>query len=328
MDVIKILEAAPYDEEIQSALIKTNAKLRRYNKIFCSVSGGADSDIVIDLLAQIGAKENVTYVFFNTGLEYQATKNHLKYLEEKYGIKIKEVKAKKPVPFCVKQYGVPFLSKAVSEKIERLQRHGFKWEDKPFEELIKEYPKCRASLRWWCNDFGGKGIFNISRNRWLKEFLITNPPDFPISPKCCTYAKKAVAQQEKSEGNYDLNITGIRKYEGGARATAYKSCFSPIDANRDVAELRPIFWFKNETKKTYEEHYGIIHSECYTKWGLPRTGCSGCPFAKDFEKELEAVKKNEPKLYKAMINIFGKSYEYTRKYREFQKQMKESGNND
>lgn len=31
---------------------------------------------------------------------------------------------------------------------------------------------------------------------------------------------------------------------------------------------------------------------------------------------------NEPELYKAAINIFGKSYEYTRKYREFVKMMK------
>lgn len=49
----------------------------------------------------------------------------------------------------------------------------------------------------------------------------------------------------------------------------------------------------------------------------------GCPYGKDFEKELEIVQKYEPKLYKACMNIFGESYEYTRKYREFQKMMKE-----
>lgn len=29
MDIVKILEAAPYDEEIQSALIKTNERERK-----------------------------------------------------------------------------------------------------------------------------------------------------------------------------------------------------------------------------------------------------------------------------------------------------------
>ena len=317
----KIIENAPADLEIQKALMKTNAHLNGHNKVLCSISGGADSDIIIDIIEKINGK--VDYIFFDTGLEYESTKKHLEYLQKKYGIKIKIAKAVKPIPLCVKQYGVPFLSKQVSEFIERLQRYNFKWEDRPFEELIIEYPKCKASLRWWCNAFEGKGKFNISRNKWLKEFLIAFPPDFPISNKCCHYAKKLVASREKKAGNYDLSITGVRKHEGGARATAYKSCFTPSDEKHDIAEFRPLFWFTNETRKKYEDHYKIIHSECYTKWGFSRTGCAGCPFARDFEKELAAVKQNEPKLYKAMINVFGKSYEYTRKYREFQKKMKE-----
>lgn len=315
----RMIENAPINKEIQKAILTTNAKLQVHNNILCSVSGGADSDIVIDILERIRTNNNINYVFFNTGLEYKATKDHIKYLEEKYGIHIKELKPNKPVPLCVKKYGVPFLSKQVSEYMQRLQRHGFKWEDKPYKELIQEYPNCKAALKWWCNERGGKGIFNISRNAYLKEFIMSNPPDFHISNKCCLYAKKEVAHKEKNEGDYSLSITGIRKSEGGVRATAYKSCFTPIDETHDIAEFRPIFWFNNETKKIYEEHYGIIHSECYTKWNLPRTGCAGCPYAKDFEKELEAVKEHEPILYKAMINVFGVSYDYTRKYREFQK---------
>ena len=61
------------------------------------------------------------------------------------------------------------------------------------------------------------------------------------------------------------------------------------------------------------------NSRCYTEYGLKRTGCAGCPFGKDFEFELEVIQKYEPKLYKAVNNIFGDSYEYTRKYREFYK---------
>ena len=39
-------------------------------------------------------------------------------------------------------------------------------------------------------------------------------------------------------------------------------------------------------------------------------------------EELEIIRKHEPKLYTAAQNIFGDSYEYTRKYRKFQKMMK------
>lgn len=36
---------------------------------------------------------------------------------------------------------------------------------------------------------------------------------------------------------------------------------------------------------------------------------------------MEAARLYEPNLYKAAIHIFNKSYEYTRKYREFVKKM-------
>lgn len=52
-----------------------------------------------------------------------------------------------------------------------------------------------------------------------------------------------------------------------------------------------------------------------------RTGCAGCPFGKDFENELKIIEEYEPKLYKAVNNIFGESYEYTRKFLEFRKEL-------
>ena len=57
---------------------------------------------------------------------------------------------------------------------------------------------------------------------------------------------------------------------------------------------------------------------------MKRTGCVGCPFNSRFEDDLAIVREHEPALYKAAINIFGKSYEYTRKYREFKKSFAEA----
>lgn len=317
-----IIDNSPENIEIVNSWLVTDNKLKRCNKALCSVSGGSDSDLLVHLCANLDNDGKVTYVFFDTGLEFQATKQHIKDLENKYGIEIVVRKAVKPIPICCRQYGVPFLSKQVSENISRLQRHNFKWEDKPFDELYKEYPKCKAALRWWCNEKGGNSKFNISYNTWLKEFMIENPPTFPISNKCCYYAKKLVAKRFKDEHDFDLSIIGVRKAEGGVRSSAYKNCFTPA-TDTTIDEYRPIFWYKQDTKNLFKSHYGITHSDCYEVWGLPRTGCSGCPYAKDFESELEAVAKYEPKLYNALNKVFGQSYEYTRKYREFQRMMKE-----
>lgn len=287
-----------------------------YKRIMVSVSGGSDSDVMMDFIERIGyPKGNLIYVFFDTGIEFAATKRHLDFLEEKYRVKIQRERAVVPSPIGVRKYGVPFLSKQISEFISRLQSHGFKWEDRPFDELYAEYPKCKAALRWWCNAFGENSRMNIERKRLLKEFMVEHPPDFPISNRCCDGAKKKTAHAVEAKYNPDLSVQGVRKAEGGARSTAYSSCYDQIPCGCD--RLRPIFWFKKEDKESYEQEYGVTHSDCYSVYGLTRTGCACCPFGKNFEKELAAALEHEPLLYKAAVNVFGKFYEYTRQYREF-----------
>lgn len=315
------------DAWAQDAIYKADQHIRDHNKIACSISGGSDSDIMLDMLYKLDEEKKIVYIWFNTGLEYEATKRHLRELEEKYNIEIIELKAKKPIPLAVRENGLPFLSKQVSKWISRLQRHNFQWEDGTLEELLQKYPKCKAALRWWCNDFerkeGKESKFNIAYNTYLKEFMMENPPDFPISNKCCYFAKKSVANDYISNGDFDLSCTGVRKSEGGTRSSAYKNCFTPAP-DGEVAQYRPLFWFDKKSKACYKECHNIRYSDCYEIWGLDRTGCSCCPFGQNFEFELECVQKYEPKLYKAVLKIFGKSYEYTRKYREFQKKMKQS----
>ena len=154
--------------------------------------------------------------------------------------------------------------------------------------------------------------------------MIANPPDFKISNKCCKYSKKDPVKYFMKKNDFDLNCYGVRKAEGGARASAYKNCFTDNSANDNkIDEYRPIFWYKDESKKVYEEFFNVTHSKCYSEYGLKRTGCCGCAYSRDFEYELEVLKEHEPNLYKAVNNIFGKSYEYTRKYREFVREMNE-----
>ena len=284
---------------------------------------------MLDICWKCDKDNKIDYVWFDTGLEYQATKDHLKILEEKYGIEIKPYKAIIPIPASCKKYGQPFISKNTSEMIDRLQQHEFQWEDEPLDVLLERYCKwnekkqdwvgCKGAIMWWCN--ANKSIqFNIDYNKYLKEFMIQNPPQFKISSKCCKYAKKDVLHKLVTSEGYDLNIFGVRRSEGGIRSASYKSCFDETDKQDNY---RPLFWYTNSDKEEYEKHYDIVHSKCYTDYGLKRTGCCGCAFSKNLESELEAIEKYEPRLFKAVNNIFGDSYEYTKKYKEFCKEMKE-----
>lgn len=210
-----------HNEAIVKAFLKANSVINNYRRPYCSISGGKDSDIMLDIIYRVDHDKKVKYVWFDTGIEYQATKDHLVYLENKYNINIERIKAIKPIPLSCKEYGQPFVNKYVSEMIYRLQKHNFKWENKSFDELYKEYPKCKGALTWWTNnrDVGNYGysMFNINYNKYLKEFILQNPPWFAISSKCCDYAKKNVSRQYIKDNDIDLVIIGVRKAEGGGK---------------------------------------------------------------------------------------------------------------
>lgn len=310
-------------EAVQSAILKARMYLSdpRYTKIMASISGGSDSDIMLDILEHCRGEKIVDYYFFDTGVEYKATRDHLDYLEERYGIKINRVKAVKPIPICVKEYGQPFISKQTSERLGRMIKAGFDFRNdgnKSFDELLQKYPNLNDALKVWCNK-KECGLYNIEqRYRFLKEFMIEHPPTFRISSQCCVWTKKKLAH--KIAKDYDMSCIGVRKAEGGVRANAYKSCFD--DDGRGIANFRPIFWFTEEDKRAYEAIYEILHSDCYTKYGFKRTGCAGCPFNLRIFDDLEALEIYEPQFAKAARTIFKDSYEYTRRYREFRDKMK------
>lgn len=325
MSLQNVLDNLPEfcNDEILKSFVKGYSIINRpmYKNVVCSISGGSDSDIVLDIVHRIDENKKVRYVWFDTGLEYKATKDHLEYLEDRYDIKFERERAIKPIPICCKEYGQPFLSKYVSELISRLQKYNFTWEDKPYEELAQSYPKCTSAIKWWCNKyteingFDTPSLYDIGRNKWLKEFLVANPPTFKISSQCCTWAKKKVVKKIEC----DLSIIGVRKAEGGIRAIAYKNCYTSGEDKTD--QYRPVFWFKDEDKQEYEQAFNIVHSDCYIKYGFKRTGCSCCPYGRELEEELEKIKTYEPLMYKAVNNVFKNSYEYTRKYKEFCNKM-------
>ena len=96
-DFLNSLDNSKITGEIQAAFVKAWNKIHGYGgnsemelstmypKIMVSVSGGSDSDIVLDLVERIGYPlSEVHYAFFDTGLEFAATKRHLEYFEQKY----------------------------------------------------------------------------------------------------------------------------------------------------------------------------------------------------------------------------------------------------
>lgn len=313
---------------VLDAIVKADSVINNpnYKTILCSVSGGSDSDLCVALAATLDTSKKVKYAFFNSGLEYQATLDHLNFLEKQWGIEIQRTRPELPIPLAVSKYGQPVISKFVSEALGSLQRHGFNWEDISYEEMIaRGYPKGYSAF--WTNHYqqreGCEHLpkqFNINYNKLLKEYIMSNPPSFPISEKCCKYVKKRTSSKLIKEFDADVLIMGIRKSESGVRSKSYKSCFMQ-KGNLNI--YLPCFWMKDSDKREMEQLFNITHSRLYTEYGFRRSGCVLCSYNLELEKDMETVKKYEPKLYAAACNVFKEAHEWTIGYHEFKRKMGE-----
>ncbi|MBR2740445.1 MAG: phosphoadenosine phosphosulfate reductase family protein [Oscillospiraceae bacterium] len=321
-------------------------RLREHPHAICSYSGGADSDILIDLIERvrkIHRLPTVDYCFFNTGLEMMATKRHVKETAEKYGVQIQEHRPAKNIVLATREYGVPFVSKIMSSAMETVQSKNLPFsikteydeaEDKEAkrQELRERYPGAEQGINFLCccNSAGEPRpniqlVINSSPYMW--DFMNETPPDFKISARCCDYCKKQVAH--KVQKDYEMIITGERRDEGGMRSVPRSG-----DANKTMCfaetangqyRLRPLYYVSNADKQWYKETYGIRYSDAYEVYGFTRTGCCGCSISSKAVEDLEKLQPFEPNVVKAAWNIFGASYTYRQKYNEYKnKRMAEA----
>lgn len=322
-------------------------RLIQHPKAICSYSGGADSDIMIDVIERARATLDlppIKYVFFNTGLEMQETKDHVKATSEKYGVEIETVRPKVGIVQAVREHGVPFVSKIFSQRLGQWQEKDVPLsivdeyeqaenKEEKLRKLEENYPRCSALIKFLCScNSKGEKIKNqdsINSLKYMLNFIYEYPPDFKISAKCCDYCKKQVAHRVQK--GYEMIINGERKAEGGVRSMSFSNnkfgaCFS--ETSYGQFKLRPLYYVSDADKQWYKEHYGIRYSDAYEVYGLTRTGCCGCPISYKAVDDLEKIRPYEPNVVKAAWNIFGASYEYRAKYNAYKEQRNKSSEAD
>lgn len=240
--------------------------------------------------------------------------------------------------YCAtRKYGVPFVSKIMSAGLSGWQKKNVplsiaqeydRAEDKQAkrEELKERYPNCEGTINFLCCcNSAGEPRPNIqlviNSSKYMRDFIEEYPPDFPISADCCVHCKKNIAH--KVQKDFEMVITGERRDEGGMRSVPRKDntalCFTETSSGQ--FRLRPLYYVSDRDKEWYKEYYGIRYSDAYEVYGLTRTGCCGCPISYKAVDDLELIRPYEPNVVKAAWNIFGKSYEYRKKYNEY-KQMR------
>ena len=332
---------ADYDAPLKFDAIRSIVmqRIREHPKAICSYSGGADSDILMHLIEQcremLPTLPPVKYVFFNTGLEMKATKDHVKEMAEKYGVEIETIRPKVNIVQATRKYGQPFVSKIMSAGLEGWQKKEIPLtivdeynnaEDKAAKrkELKERFPGCESTINFLCCCNGaGEPRPNIqlviNSSKYMLDFIRECPPEFQISAKCCDYCKKQVAHSAQKD--YEMVITGERRDEGGMRSVPRQGeanstmCFSETASGQ--FRLRPLYYVSDDDKEWYKQTWGIKYSEAYEVYGMKRTGCCGCPISYRATEDLELIRTHEPNLVKAAWNVFGDSYRYRQKYVEY-----------
>lgn len=326
-------EAPAKFEAIKSIIAK---RLKEHPNAVCSYSGGSDSDILLHMIEQVRKIFDfppVQYAFFNTGLEMEAIKRHVRKMESLYGVTITWHRPKKNIVQATREYGQPFVSKIMSAGLEGIQKKNIPLsihkeyadaEDKIAKraELKKRYPGCETTINFLCccNSKGEPRPdiqLVINSSKYMLDFIADNPIPFKVSNKCCDCCKKDVAH--RAQKSFDMVITGERRDEGGVRSVPRKDntsmCFSETADGK--YRLRPLFYVSDADKQWYKDYYKIRYSDAYEVYGLTRTGCCGCSISAKATEDLEKIRPYEPNLVKAAWNVFGDSYRYRQQYNSY-----------
>ena len=326
-------------QAIQSIIAK---RLKEHPNAMCSYSGGSDSDIMMHMIETARKIFNlppIKYYFFETGLEMEATRRHVREPAELYGVEIQTVRPKKNIVQATREYGKPFVSKIMSAGLEAVQKKNIplsiadeynQAEDKEAKrkELKERYPGCEQAINFLCCcNSAGEPRPNIqlviNSSKYMLDFIKENPIPFRISNHCCDICKKQPAHA--IEKQFDMVITGERRDEGGMRSVPRSDsstmCFTETAAGK--FRLRPLYYVSDADKQWYKDYYGIRYSDAYEVYGLKRTGCCGCAISARAVADLELIRPYEPNVVKAAWAIFGDSYRYRAKYNEYKAMRRE-----
>ena len=308
----------PLEMKVEDAIFRIKDLYdRTQGKAVISFSGGKDSTVVAELYLMAkekGIVENMDLVFADTKVEYDAIYEFVEWFSKN---KQEVVYLKPTMPFgaILKKYGKPAMSKVKSEYLNTYQNTLKKGKNplkvKRTSEMLTGFrtdKQCNISY-----DINGKP--ETTRQKLANKHMHLVHPDneIKIASKCCDFLKKKPFEDYYKKNNIKGYATGMRIDEGGIRAEMYKSCTAhkTIGSGKNKVKLvhkMPLFDWTDKDVDDFIEKYNVKISKAYTEYGLDRTGCIGCPFAKDIYKKLKVLYDHEPNKYKAVQHWLGDMY--------------------
>lgn len=270
--------------------IKTVINEYGEENFYLSFSGGKDSTCLHYLLDEALPNNNIPRVYFNTGIEFTAVVDFVKEMASKDS-RFTIMKPRVAVKPMLEKEGYPFKSKEHSYCLNQFQKNGL-------NTTAKKYLGIEESTRQLICP-------NVLKYQFSNDFKIK------ISDRCCFRMKKDIAKAYSEEYKKPYAITGMRKSEGGERQNI-QGCLT----NKGTSKMKfhPLLVVSNDFENWYEREREIkLCKLYYPPYNFTRTGCKGCPYALDLQKELDTLERLLPNERKQCEIIWKPVYEEYRR---------------
>ena len=257
--------------------------MEKYGEENCciSFSGGKDSTALSRLVDEALPGNKIPRVYANTGIELNMIRDFVFSLKEKDD-RIVVIKPSVPIIPTLEKVGYPFKSKEHSQRFREFKnskkelKHVLRYlglykRPNDTDEIVKRY-MCPKVLRYqFTEEFKENGL--------------------NISDQCCVKMKEEPIRSWQIENNRKLTITGLMGDEGGRRNNA--PCLS--NKTDGITNFNPLIVATKSWEDWFISEYNIQICDIYKPpYNFDRTGCKGCPFNKNVQRELDTLEEFFP----------------------------------
>ena len=240
---------------------------------YISFSGGEDSTVLHHLVDEALPNNKIPRVFINTGIEHLDIVRYVKELaktDDRFVILNSNVNIRK----MLEEKGYPFKSKEHSLRVDQFNKG----------TNANYIPKYLTGV-------DSKG--NESKFRCPKKLLyqFEERGKYNYSNQCCNELKKKPIKRWQKENHRPITITGMLGEERGNRARL--GCI--ITERNKVTKFHPLIKVSKDWEEWYIKERNIkLCRLYYPPFNFKRTGCLGCPFNLNLQKDLDIMEELLP----------------------------------
>ena len=255
----------------------TKAYIENDGRLFCSWSGGKDSQVLMHIALRLYPDLKVAYS--NTTNEMKEILDHVRTFPN-----IITVFPARNFKTVIREIGFPLVSKEVSQKSNELKTtNGYR----------------TRMLRHYGNNKGDSKL----PDTW--QFLADQP--FDVSSKCCQILKKDPLEKWAKENGNLKPLIGLMS--GESRLRQQLALYGKEGGKKIYPFLRT-GWTEQDIW-AYAEKHGLRFAECYyDRWvdgvllkAVDRSGCDSCHYGKKEEREIKFARSRalSPKKHAVMM---------------------------